>query len=44
MVAEDDLRWEDLATLVRAVEAFLNPVLDGTAAPTWTPSKWQWGP
>jgi hypothetical protein len=43
MVEEDDLRWENLATLVRAVEAFLNPVLDGTAS-TWTPSAWRWGP
>ncbi len=44
MVAEDDLRWADLATLASAVEAFLNPVLDGTAAPSWRPSTWQWGP
>jgi hypothetical protein len=44
MVEEDDLRWVDLVTLARAVEAFLNPVLDGTAAPTWTPSTWRWGP
>jgi hypothetical protein len=44
MVEEDELPWADLATLVHAVEAFLNPVLDGTAPPTWTPSTWRWGP
>jgi len=44
MVDEDELRWADLATLVHAVEAFLNPVLDGTALPTWSPSTWRWGP
>ena len=43
MVEEDELRWVDLATLVRAVEAFLNPVLDGTASETWTPTTWRWG-
>jgi hypothetical protein len=44
MVVEDELRWPDLATLVRAIEAFLNPVLDGTAARTWTPAAWRWRP
>jgi hypothetical protein len=44
MVEEDELRWADLATLARAVEAFLNPVLDGTAPSTWAPSTWRWGP
>lgn len=44
MVDEDELRWADLATLVHAVDAFLNPVLDGTALPTWSPSTWRWGP
>jgi hypothetical protein len=44
MVEEDELRWADLATVARAVEAFLNPVLDGTAARIWTPSMWRWGP
>jgi hypothetical protein len=44
MVEEDELRWADLATLAQAVEAFLNPVLDGTAPSTWAPSTWRWGP
>jgi len=44
MVEEDELRWPDLATLVRAIEAFLNPVLDGTASRMWTPSTWNWSP
>jgi Nucleotidyl transferase AbiEii toxin, Type IV TA system len=42
MVDEDELRWADLKILVSAVEAFLNPVVDGTAAGTWTPSTWAW--
>jgi Nucleotidyl transferase AbiEii toxin, Type IV TA system len=37
MALEDELKWPDLATLTRAVEAFLNPVLDGTATLVWTP-------
>jgi hypothetical protein len=44
MVEEDELIWADLAILARAVKAFLNPVLDGTAARTWTPSTWRWEP
>lgn len=43
MVQEDELRWADLAALVRAVDTFLNPVLDGTASRAWTPSAWRWG-
>ena len=43
MVEEDELRWADLAMLTRAVEAFMNPVLDGTALPTWSPTAWRWG-
>jgi len=31
MVGEDELKWPNLATVTGAVEAFLNPVLDGTA-------------
>ena len=42
MVDEDELGWADLATLTLAVEAFLNPVLDGTALGSWTPSTWRW--
>jgi len=42
MVDEDELRWADLATLVGAVEAFLNPVLEGTATGMWRPSTWGW--
>lgn len=44
MVEEDELAWADLGTLTRAVEAFLNPVLDATASRIWTPSTWRWGP
>jgi hypothetical protein len=44
MVAEDELAWPDLAILTRAVEAFLNPVLDAAAVRIWTPSTWRWTP
>ena len=43
MVQEDELRWRDLVSLTRAVETFLNPVLDGTASRKWQPSAWAWG-
>jgi hypothetical protein len=43
MAQEDELRWPDLAALVAAVEAFLNPVLDGSATGTWSPSVGAWG-
>lgn len=43
MVEEDELPWKDLAALTYAVEAFLNPVLDGTASKAWSPAAWQWG-
>jgi hypothetical protein len=43
MVQEDELRWQDLVSLTRAVETFLNPVLDATASRTWQPSTWAWG-
>jgi hypothetical protein len=41
MVAEDELRWRDLAELTRAVQAFLDPVLGG-APRTWSPQGWVW--
>jgi Nucleotidyl transferase AbiEii toxin, Type IV TA system len=42
MVEQDDLPWADLSILARAVEALMNPVLDGTASGSWTPSAWRW--
>ena len=42
MVEEDELGWDHLAILTRAVEAFLDPVLDGQASRVWTPSMWRW--
>lgn len=41
MVAEDDLGWGDLATLMRAASAFFDPVLAGTDH-TWRPAEWAW--
>jgi hypothetical protein len=44
MVEEVELGWADLAILTRAVEAFLDPVLDGGASRIWRPSIWRWEP
>jgi hypothetical protein len=44
MVEEDELAWADLASLTRAVEAFLRPVLEDGASRIWTPSQWRWEP
>src|SRR5262245_10932022 len=41
MIAEDELRWRDLAELTRAVQAVLDPVLGGTPR-TWSPQGWVW--
>lgn len=43
MAVEDELQWGDLETLTRAVDAFLGPVLHGSATGTWSPSTWRWG-
>jgi len=44
MARQNELQWQDLGTLTRAVEAFLNPVLGGTASAVWKPGAWAWGP
>ena len=41
LVAEDELRWPDLATLVAAVAAFMNPALLGVES-RWRPKEWSW--
>lgn len=41
MVAEDELPWADLATLVQAATAFFDPVLAGTDR-VWRPAEWVW--
>jgi len=43
MARQNELQWADLGTLTRAVEAFLNPVLEGTPAAMWSPGAWAWG-
>ncbi len=42
MAAQDSLPWPDLQTLMQAVGAFLNPILDGTVASNWDPATWSW--
>jgi len=42
MANEDELPWPNLAALTQAVEAFLNPVLTGSALSTWRPKVWRW--
>lgn len=43
MAQQNELPWQDLGTLTRAVEAFLNPVLNGTVVEVWRPRAWAWG-
>ncbi|HYQ42660.1 MAG TPA: nucleotidyl transferase AbiEii/AbiGii toxin family protein [Polyangiaceae bacterium] len=43
MAQQNELPWADLVTLTRAVQAFLDPVLSGTAAAAWVPATWRWG-
>jgi hypothetical protein len=42
MAEQNELRWRDLGTLMHAVEGFLNPVLEGSAAAMWRPEAWAW--
>ena len=42
MAENDDLAWKTLAEVARAVETFLNPVLDSAEYGTWAPSGWRW--
>ena len=42
MAAEDDLGWKTLPELVAVARAFLDPVLEGSAATIWDPSRWRW--
>lgn len=41
LAAVDELPWATLPELVRAVEAFLNPLLQGGVG-LWEPGAWQW--
>jgi hypothetical protein len=43
MAQQNELAWPDLGTVTRAVRAFLDPVLSGTAAAAWRPAAWRWG-
>jgi hypothetical protein len=42
MAREDQLSWDTLADVTRAVRFFLDPVLAGNLSATWDPSAWIW--
>lgn len=44
MARDDELPWSTLEEVTQAAQAFLNPVLAGTIAATWTPEQWRWHP
>jgi len=43
MAREDQLSWSTLADVVKAAQAFLDPVLAGDLDATWEPGTWTWG-
>ncbi len=42
MAEEDDIEWRTLPELVKAVRAFLDPILSREPAGRWSPAKWVW--
>lgn len=40
---QDGLPWADVAALLQAVRAFLDPILGAKAAGTWSPKTGSWG-
>ena len=42
MVEEEELPWESLEAVFRAVSAFLNPVLAQPSAASWSVEGWCW--
>ncbi len=42
MAIADALRWMSLEDVVRAAQAFLDPVLADKALPNWSPQRWTW--
>lgn len=45
MAKEEDLPWRELADVLAAARAFLDPVLAGTATTQlWDPGRWEWIP
>ncbi|MCB9522857.1 MAG: nucleotidyl transferase AbiEii/AbiGii toxin family protein [Myxococcales bacterium] len=38
----DGLRWSDLASVYAAAQAFINPVLAGSAGGEWNRARWVW--
>ena len=42
MAQEDQLAWATLDEVTEAVQAFLNPVLGGSADGVWNPKTWTW--
>lgn len=44
MAREDELPWATVTEVHRAAASFLDHVLSGGPARTWSPSTWSWGP
>lgn len=42
LARDDQLAWLTIEEVVLAARAFLDPVLQGHAVHTWTPSTWSW--
>jgi hypothetical protein len=42
LAVENDLRWRTLPELLKAVRAFLDPVLAQAAVTRWLPKRWRW--
>jgi len=43
MAREDQLVWATLGDVTKAVQSFLDPLLEGGLDATWIPTNWGWG-
>jgi hypothetical protein len=43
MAREDQLAWATLGDVTKAVQSFLDPLLEGGLDATWNPTTWDWG-
>jgi hypothetical protein len=43
MAREDQLAWATLGDVTKAVQSFLDPLLEGGLDATWNPTTWGWG-
>ena len=42
MAREDQLAWATLGDVTKAVQSFLDPLLEGGLTATWNPTTWSW--